>query len=88
MLDEPSAGLAPVIVAEVLATVSRLRASGLAIVLVEQLADQALSVADDVVVLEHGRVAANTVAADGDVGALREIYFGRDRGAQPTPARG
>jgi branched-chain amino acid transport system ATP-binding protein len=76
MLDEPSAGLAPVIVEEVLAVVSRLRAEGVAVLLVEQLVDQALSVADAVAVLEHGRLSAATPIEETDRDKIRHVYFG------------
>jgi branched-chain amino acid transport system ATP-binding protein len=57
LLDEPSEGLAPLIVAEVGKTIARLKAEGLSIVLVEQNMKLALSLADDVVVLNTGSVA-------------------------------
>ncbi len=57
LLDEPSMGLAPVIVEEVFATLSRLKASGLTLLLVEQFARSALEIADYAYVLERGRVA-------------------------------
>ena len=79
MLDEPSAGLAPVIVQDVLATVTRLKESGIGILLVEQLVDQALSVADDVVVVEHGRAVSGGPAGQADVAAVRDSYLGRRR---------
>ena len=56
LLDEPSEGLAPQIVAEVMATIRRLKAQGLSIVLVEQNAKLVFDVADDIVVLNSGRV--------------------------------
>jgi branched-chain amino acid transport system ATP-binding protein len=56
LMDEPSEGLAPQIVAEVMATIRRLKAQGLSIVLVEQNAKLVFDVADDVVVLNSGRV--------------------------------
>ena len=77
MLDEPSAGLAPVIVQEVLEAVTALKASGLGILLVEQLVDQALSVADHVAVMEHGRVVSRSDGAAPDLETLRDIYLGR-----------
>jgi branched-chain amino acid transport system ATP-binding protein len=80
MLDEPSAGLAPVVVQEVLETVRGLKAAGLGILLVEQLVDQALSVADVIVVIEHGRTVSSTTAERGmNLAALRDAYLGRDR---------
>jgi branched-chain amino acid transport system ATP-binding protein len=57
LLDEPSEGLAPLIVAEVGRTIAKLKAEGLSIVLVEQNMKLALSLADDVVVLNTGSVA-------------------------------
>jgi|SRR5664280_1307268 branched-chain amino acid transport system ATP-binding protein len=57
LLDEPSMGLSPVLVQEVFATIERLRAGGLSILLIEQNAEAALSVADFGYVLESGRIA-------------------------------
>ncbi|MFE1600360.1 ABC transporter ATP-binding protein [Methylobacterium sp. ID0610] len=56
MLDEPSLGLAPLIVAEVMRTVARLRDEGVAVLLVEQNARAALAVADHGFVLDGGAV--------------------------------
>ncbi len=56
LMDEPSEGLAPQIVAEVGRTIARLKGEGLSIVLVEQNMKLALGIADDVVVLNTGRV--------------------------------
>jgi branched-chain amino acid transport system ATP-binding protein len=56
LLDEPSEGLAPQIVAELGRVLEQLRGSGLSIVLVEQNTKLALSLADDVVTLNSGRV--------------------------------
>ena len=58
LLDEPSMGLAPVIVQEVFRTVARLKAEGMTMLLVEQFARTALEVADYAYVLERGRVVA------------------------------
>jgi branched-chain amino acid transport system ATP-binding protein len=63
LMDEPSEGLAPQIVAEVMATVRKLKESGLSIVLVEQNPMLVFDVADDVVVLNTGRVALSTTPA-------------------------
>jgi branched-chain amino acid transport system ATP-binding protein len=66
LMDEPSEGLAPRIVAEVMATIRQLKLHGLSIVLVEQNAKLALEVADDIVILNSGRV-----VVDATVEALR-----------------
>ena len=64
LMDEPSEGLAPQIVAEVMATIRRLKAEGLSIVLVEQNAKLVFDVADDIVVLNSGRVVVAGSAAE------------------------
>ena len=56
LLDEPSLGLAPLIIVEIFRSIRALRASGLTILLVEQMANQALALADRAYVLETGRV--------------------------------
>ena len=64
LMDEPSEGLAPQIVAEVMATIRQLKQHGLSIVLVEQSAKLVLDVADDIVILNSGHVVVDdTVAA-------------------------
>ncbi|WAP67377.1 ABC transporter ATP-binding protein [Jiella pelagia] len=81
MLDEPSLGLAPLIVAEVLATVSELCRSGVSILIVEQNARAVLKIADYGYVLEQGRV-----AMEGDAASLLadtrliETYLGFGKG--------
>ena len=57
LMDEPSEGLAPLIVAEVRRTIARLKDEGQSIVLVEQNIKLAFDVADEVVILNTGRVA-------------------------------
>ena len=57
LLDEPSMGLAPVIVQEVFRTIRRLKAEGVTMLLVEQFAQTALEVADYAYVMERGRIA-------------------------------
>ncbi len=56
LLDEPSMGLAPLLVAEIFATVKRLKAEGTTIFLVEQNASAALAIADRGYVMETGRI--------------------------------
>jgi len=57
LMDEPSEGLAPQIVHEVMETIRKLKSSGLSIVLVEQNPNLVFDVADDIVILNTGRVA-------------------------------
>ena len=80
LLDEPSAGLAPAIRTEVFETARGLRDEGLAVVVVEQLVDVALDVADSVAVLDSGRIVSSGQPAqyrDGQL--LQEIYLGSGR---------
>jgi len=67
LLDEPSAGLAPTIAADVFGVVDALRHEGLGIVLVEQLVEDAIELADEVVVLDVGRVIASGAPEQVDV---------------------
>jgi branched-chain amino acid transport system permease protein len=77
LLDEPSAGLAPTIIGEVFDQVRRLRSEGLTILLVEQLAEQALAVADHVTVIDNGQIVKQGPPEDfDDPRALQEAYFG------------
>jgi len=64
LLDEPSLGLAPLIVEEIFRIIQDLRAHGMTILLVEQMANQALAVADRAYVLETGSITAHGMAQD------------------------
>jgi branched-chain amino acid transport system ATP-binding protein len=64
MLDEPSLGLAPIVVEQVLATAAEIRDSGRTVLLVEQNAELALEVADRAYVLERGNVVIEGPAAE------------------------
>ena len=64
LMDEPSEGLAPQIVADVMATIRALKARGLSIVLVEQNAKLVFGVADDIVILNSGRVVVDTAVSE------------------------
>ena len=57
MLDEPSMGLAPILVGQIFAIIRELHQSGTTILLVEQNAEMALQVADRAYVLESGKIA-------------------------------
>ncbi len=77
LLDEPSAGLAPVVVQQVFGLVERIRASGLTVLIVEQNVRQVLRIVDRAYLLEAG-----TLRASGGAGELlqsetiREAYLG------------
>lgn len=90
LLDEPSAGLAPVVVTQVMAIVEELKTEGLGVLLVEQAAEEAVRIADHVTVLDVGRVVIDRPAREiDDVSVIRSAYLGgrRDRPASPpTPA--
>ena len=78
LLDEPSLGLAPVIVREVFDALKKLNQEGLTILLVEQNARLALNTADTAAVLEQGRIVHSGKAADlADDPVVAEHYFGR-----------
>jgi branched-chain amino acid transport system ATP-binding protein len=64
MLDEPSLGLAPIIVADILRTITELRASGVSVLLVEQNAQAALQIADRAYVIELGEFVLQGTAKD------------------------
>ena len=78
LFDEPSQGLAPKIVDDVLGVIRRLKQAGIAAIVVEQNADVALGVADRVVVLAHGQVAWSGEAATltADPGLKRRLLGG------------
>jgi branched-chain amino acid transport system ATP-binding protein len=64
LLDEPSQGLAPKVVRDVLKTVQRLKREGIAVLIVEQNALAALEVCDRVYVMDHGRIVHHGAASE------------------------
>jgi branched-chain amino acid transport system ATP-binding protein len=64
MLDEPSLGLAPLLVAELFACIRRINADHVTVLLVEQNVHQALDIANRAYVLEHGRTVRSGTAAE------------------------
>ncbi|MBW7981220.1 high-affinity branched-chain amino acid ABC transporter ATP-binding protein LivF [Enterobacillus tribolii] len=77
LLDEPSLGLAPIIILQIFDTIQQLREEGMTIFLVEQNANQALKLADRGYVLENGRVVLeDTGAALLENAAVRSAYLG------------
>lgn len=79
LLDEPSLGLAPVVIEQVFAALAELKAQGLTILLVEQNAHLALTASNRAYVIEQGRImkngASEELAKDPEVTAL---YLGQD----------
>jgi branched-chain amino acid transport system ATP-binding protein len=77
LLDEPSLGLAPTVIEDLFASLDRLRAERVTILLVDQMAGLALSLADRAYVIEGGRITASGSAAQiGADGALEKAYLG------------
>jgi branched-chain amino acid transport system ATP-binding protein len=87
LLDEPSLGLAPRLVAEVFAALARLREEGLTLLVVEQMAEAALEIADRGYVLERGRIVLSGGARDllSDARVAR-AYLGRVRPVAGAPS--
>ncbi|HYC18977.1 MAG TPA: ABC transporter ATP-binding protein [Pseudolabrys sp.] len=77
LMDEPSAGLAPLVVAQVFELVQRIRAEGLTVLIVEQNVQQVLDVVDRAYLLEVGSIKlAGTSMEFKDNGFIRKSYMG------------
>lgn len=77
MLDEPSMGLAPILVEQVFEIISSLHKAGTTILLVEQNAEMALSIADRAYVMETGRIILSGTGAElAKSKAVQEAYLG------------
>ncbi len=76
LMDEPSEGLSPQLVAEVMATIRKLKDDGLSIILVEQNAKIALDVADDIVILNSGQVVLSLPVKDVQDERLLHYHLG------------
>jgi ABC-type branched-subunit amino acid transport system ATPase component len=77
LLDEPSLGLAPKVIAELFEALDALRSEGLTVVLVDQMAALALALCDRAYVIEGGRIVAQGSAAEiAADGALARAYLG------------
>ena len=88
MLDEPSLGLAPILVAEIDRVIADLNRQGLTILLVEQNANMALALAGRAYVLESGRVVlAGESAALRENADIKEFYLGKPHAVAPEDAR-
>jgi branched-chain amino acid transport system ATP-binding protein len=77
LLDEPSAGLAPVVVQQVFELVKKIRASGLTVLIVEQNVQQVLKVVDRAYLLEAGSIRASGTSRDMLANdSIRQAYLG------------
>jgi len=80
MLDEPSLGLAPLIVAEIFKIIKSLKERGMTILLVEQMANQALSISDRAYVLEVGSIVMEGTGQELLASErVREAYLGKHK---------
>lgn len=87
LLDEPTMGLAPIMAAEVSRIILKLRESGVAILLVEETAEIALSLADRVSLLDGGRVVLSGPAAElAGNDTMKRLYLG-DQSVQTQGAK-
>ena len=77
LIDEPSLGLAPIVVKNVLGIIEQLKRAGSTIVLVEQNTDLALRLADHVYLMQSGAVVFSEAARDVRLDALHDLYFAR-----------
>jgi branched-chain amino acid transport system ATP-binding protein len=77
IIDEPSLGLAPVMVNELFEILGRLKGDGRTIVLVEQNTQRAVGVADHVYLMQSGKVVLSQAAAEVSLDHLHDLYFAR-----------
>jgi len=77
IIDEPSLGLAPVMVNELFEILARLKGDGRTIVLVEQNTQRAVGVADHVYLMQSGKVVLSQAAAEVSLDHLHDLYFAR-----------
>ena len=83
LMDEPSVGLAPLVVAEIFSIVRQLHAEGVSIFLVEQNAHMALKVAQQFYLMEQGRVSfSGTPGELADDEVIQRAYLGRQKAAE------
>jgi branched-chain amino acid transport system ATP-binding protein len=79
LLDEPSLGLAPLVVQEIISVIERLRNEGTTILLVEQNARAALKISDRAYVLETGKIRLHGIASDLlETVEVKRAYLGQD----------
>lgn len=94
LMDEPSIGLAPLIVREVLQVAKQLATEGVGVVLVEQFVQEAAHISDTVYILARGQIRDHMTGAEAAVALASETFFatyaGRDpvAASAPTPTSG
>lgn len=81
LIDEPSLGLAPVVVDEIFRILGRLRDQGMTIVLVEQNTSRALKIADQVYLMQSGKVVMSERGDRVDLDRLHALYFAHETAA-------
>jgi branched-chain amino acid transport system ATP-binding protein len=81
LLDEPASGIAPVVVSEIYAQLTRLVESGLGLLVVDQSVERALLHSHRFVVMDLGRVALTDVSTPSAVDRINRIILGRGRGS-------
>jgi branched-chain amino acid transport system ATP-binding protein len=86
ILDEPSLGLAPAVVKEVLDVVAGLRTQGMAVILVDQFVREALRIADRAAVMEQGRVVLQGSIDELSASRIASAYLGGEGQAVEVPA--
>jgi branched-chain amino acid transport system ATP-binding protein len=85
MLDEPSAGLSPILVDRVLSVVHQLRKAGTAVLLVEQLVEKALAIADRVYAMAKGEIVFEAKTDESNLAQrLEKAYFGETQRSTGT----
>ncbi len=77
IIDEPSLGLAPLVVNELFEILARLKDGSRSIILVEQNTNRAVGVADHVVLMQGGKVLLSQAAAEVDLEHVHALYFAR-----------
>ena len=77
IIDEPSLGLAPVMVNELFEILGRLKQDGRTIILVEQNTHRAVGVADHVYLMQSGKVVLSQAASEVSLDHLHDLYFAR-----------
>jgi branched-chain amino acid transport system ATP-binding protein len=77
IVDEPSLGLAPLVVNELFEILARLKKDGRTIVLVEQNTERVVGIADHVYLLQGGKVALSQLASEIRLDQLHDLYFAR-----------